>query len=350
MNSVREDDIKNIIARIPYEQLENKTILITGANGFMASYIVDTLMYLNCHVLVAKCKVIALCRNYEKARNCFEPYLEDKYFKLLIQSVEEKIDLNEKIDYVFHAAGSSASAMHKIAPVDILKSNIVGTYNVLECAKDNQASSMLYFSSGAVYGEVPSGIVEISEEESFTCSVEDYYSEAKRAGESMCMAYWRQYQVPVKSIRIGHTYGPGIDLNDGHVYSDFVKSIYHRKNLIITGDGTAVRAFCYITDAVVSFFLILLLGINGEAYNMCNQRETLSIRELAEKLTLEVFRDRHLRVEGEYLAEYSQRKANLSTKKLESLGWTTTINIVEGFRRTLKSFEEEGVRDGEKKF
>jgi len=340
MNSVRGEDIKNIIERIPYKRLENKAILVTGANGFMASYIVDSLMYLNQHVLKQRCKVIALCRSYEKAKQCFEHFFDDSSFKLLIQNVEEKILLNENVDFIFHAAGSSASFVHRNAPADILQSNIVGTYNMLEFAKNKNVKSMLYFSSGAVYGNVPESISEVSESDYFAVSNENFYSEAKRAGESMCRAYWRQYKIAVKIVRIGHTYGPGIDLNDGHVYSDFVKSICRYENVKITGDGTAVRPFCYITDAIVSFFFILLLGKDGEAYNMVNRRETLSIKELAEYLTRDVFGERNLGVEGHKLADYQDKKVEVSTNKLESLGWSPTVNVAEGFRRTVRSFEE----------
>lgn len=344
MNHVREEDIQNIIDRIPYKELENKKILITGANGFMASCLVDTFMYLNQHRLSKACKVIALCRNPEKAEKKFTEYLNQPSFKLLVQGVEEKIKLEERVDYIFHAAGSSASRDQKLTPADILKSNIIGTYHLLEYAKEQKVNSFLFFSSGAVYGENKSAAKEISEQDIYSIDFsnpKNCYAEGKRAGEALCASYWTQYGVPAKSVRIGHTYGPGIDLEDGHVYSDFVQSICMGDKLKIKGDGQDVRPFCYITDAVVGFFLILLYGENGEAYNMANRKETLSVRELAERLVKEAFPQRHLSVECKNAADRLSDKVEINTDKLESLGWAATTDVVEGFRRTVKSFESE---------
>lgn len=344
MNYVREEDVKNIIHRIPYKELENKKVLITGANGFMASYLVDTLMYLNQHKLVKGCKIIALCRNQEKAEYRFGEYLQHPCFTLWIQDVEEKISLKERVDYIFHAAGSSATGKQKIVPVDILKSNMIGTYQLLEYAKEQEVSSFLFFSSGAVYGENKPHMKEITERDIGSIDFsnpQNCYVEGKRAGEALCASYWTQHGVPAKSVRIGHTYGPGIDLEDGHVYSDFVKSICKGENLNIKGDGQDVRPFCYVTDAVVAFILILLYGENGEAYNMVNRGENYSIRDLAEKLVKEAFPEKHLLIECKNASDKQGDKSEVNTDKLEKLGWTATIDVVEGFRRTVKSFESE---------
>lgn len=345
MNFVREEDIQNIIARIPYQECEGKTFLITGASGFIASYMVDTLMYLN-RFLKEKCTVIALCRNVNKAKDVFKEYLNLPSFKLFFQSVEKEIDLEEKADYIIHAACSSSSLKQKQIPAEILSCNTVGTYQALEYAKKVGIKSFLFLSSGAVYGRMPEEIEEITEKDSFYIDFADArncYAEGKRAGEALCATYWKQYGVPTKSIRISHTYGPGIDLDDGHVYSDFARNICLNENLKIKGDGTDARPFCYIVDALVASFLVLFCGESGESYNMANQKENLSIRELAEKLTKEAFPERKLRIECKNCSDSVGKKILINTDKLEKLGWKPTIDAVEGFRRTVKSFE-----DGEK--
>lgn len=342
MNSVREEDIKYVINRIPYRECENKVFLITGANGFLASYMVDTLMFLNQRFLEMKCTVIALCRNQKKAEKRFKEWLENENFILCIQCVEEPISDSISVDYIIHAASNSASVSARTIPADILRANIIGTYNLLEFARDRKVKSFLFFSSGAVYGNVTQGTDELKETDFFPLNfntAENCYAEGKRAGEALCKAYFEQYSVPSKIVRIGHTYGPGIDLQDGHVYSDFVSKLIRRENLTVH-NGSAVRPFCYVSDAIAAFFKILLEGENGEVYNMVNKEETISVYELAARLVEEAFPERKLKVECK-IKNVNTEKVIVNTDKLVGLGWSPQIGVVEGFRRTVNSFEEE---------
>lgn len=338
-----ENDIHEIICKIEYQKLEDKVFLITGANGFLASNIVDVLMYLNNFLLKKGCKVIALCRNEKKAKYRFQKYLHSVYFELLRQSVEEKIVFSGKVDYILHAASNAVTSDFNVIPADVLNANIIGTYNLLNLSREKPVESFLFFSSGAVYGEIPEYQEEINEECVFPLnfySPNNCYAEGKRAGEALCKAYWQQYNVPVKIIRISHTYGPGINLNDGRVFSDFVSKICEKEDIIIKGSGNDVRPFCYITDAVIAFFLVLLNGVNGEIYNMANNTETVTIRELAEKLVYEAFPERNLKIKYNNLhPARSMKKTKININKLLNLGWNPEIDIVEGFKRTVKSFE-----------
>ncbi len=342
MNAVREEDLKYIISRISYKQCEGKTFLVTGANGFLASYMVDTLMYLNLHYLEKKCKVIALCRNRKKAEVRFKEWLFCENFLLYVQNVEKPVADSLEADYVVHAASSSATSDFNKIPADVLKTNILGTYHLLEFAKNKKAQGFLFFSSGAAYGNVSAGLSNVKETDLFLLdfnAAENCYAEGKRSGEALCRAYYCQYGVPARIVRIGHTYGPGIDLNDGHVYSDFAARIIRNENLPVK-NADVVRPFCYVSDAVIAFFLILLEGENGEVYNMVNKKETVSIYELASKLAEKAFPEKGLKVECEK-KESNVQKTTMSVDKLEALGWYPEIGITEGFKRTVRSFEEE---------
>lgn len=345
MNKVRENDIQDIIKRFPYKELEGKKILITGANGFIARYIVDTIMFLNKYYFKEKSQLFVLCRNSEKMESVFRDYLEDPNFYPVIQSVEEKINLDIAVDYILHAAGSSSSKIQKESPVSILKSNVIGTYNLLEYAKDKSLSSFLFFSSGAVYGSIPCDVDCVCEDDYYNVDfmqTDNCYIEGKRMAEQLCFSYEKEFNVPAKSIRISHTYGPGIDLNDGHVYSDFVKNICKKEDLLIKGTGSATRAFCYITDTVVAIFLVLLKGKNGEAYNMANNQNIFGIKELAQILVNEAFLERKLSIEYTMSQNEKQEiKIKIDTKKLEEWGWYPVVSVTEGFRRTVQSFEGE---------
>ena len=344
MEQIRIEDIEIIIKRMPYKFCENKVFLITGATGFIASYLVDTLMYLNKNVLQEKCTVIALCRSKEKAEQRFGQWLLNETFILQIQSVEDQIAEVMHIDYIIHAASCSATKDFCKIPVKVLAANILGTYNLLEYARKNRVDSFLFISSGAVYGNIEGYKYDIKETDTFAldfCATHNSYAEGKRGGEAFCCAYYAQYEVPAKIVRLGHTYGPGIDINDGHVYSDFVRNITSGTDLIVNNGG-ARRSFCYVADAVVAIFQILFLGGNGEIYNMENTEETYSIFELASKLVKEAFPERNLKVicNGD-IEQAKQPKVNI--EKLKKLGWHSDIDVVNGFRRTVRSFEEKNV-------
>lgn len=342
MNSIREEDIRQIISKIPYEMCEGQTFLITGANGFLASYMTDTLMYMKCNGYIKQCTVIALCRSREKAECVFKEWLNDERFHILIQSVENKIMYSGEIDYIIHAASYATTHLFESHAADVLKANMIGTYNLLELAKEKRCRGFLFFSSGAVYGGAE--VDELQEDDTFTVDYLDMknsYAVGKRAGEALCRAYWQQYQIPAMGVRISHTYGPGIDLNDGHVYSDFAKSIIEKKDLIIKGDGLDCRPFCYVSDAVRAFYLILFQGAGGEMYNMANPDMNVAIKELADLLTKTVFSEYGLQVIVEKPnAERKVCKAKMNIEKLENLGWMPEIDLQEGFKRLVKSYEK----------
>ena len=341
MNYIREEDIKSIIEKIPDKMCEDCTFLITGANGFLASYMVDTLMYMKKTGKIKNCSVIALCRNKEKAERTLKEWIGDKNFKIILNSVEEKIEIEEKVDYIIHAAGSSATRVHQSDPVGLIEANAIGTYNLLEIAKSKKVKSFLFFSSGAVYGENTE--CELKEDKIYSLDYRNMasaYGYSKRMGEAICMYYWKQYAVPIKIVRISHTYGNGIDIDDGHVYSDFAKSIILNRNLEIKGTGKDARPFCYISDAIIAFWLILLTGKDGEAYNMANTKENWTIEELANILVDCVFKDRNLQVictNKTHDVKINKKIVNID--KLEGLGWNPCVDVREGFSRLVESLE-----------
>lgn len=343
MNKIREEDINHVIFKLPFKMFENSTFLITGANGFLASYMVDVLMHLKSKGLVKKCSVIALCRNRKKAEHTFKEWMNEENFHILIQPVEERVCYKGRIDYIIHAASCSTTSFFDVGPVDLMKSNIIGCYNFLEFAREKQIKGFLFFSSGAVYGETTTN--QLYEDKIYALDYLDMknsYACGKRAGEALCRAYWHQYKVPTKCVRISHTYGPGININDGHVYSDFAKSIIENKNIVIKGDGHDSRPFCYISDAIYAFYLILFYGKNGEMYNMANSDATLTIKELADLLAYKVFPERNLDVviEKKYIRDDVQ-KILVNTEKLEKLGWKPLIGVEEGFKRLIESLEND---------
>lgn len=348
LTSIIREDIEQISKNIDTSKCEGNTFLITGANGLLARYIVETLIYLNDYKLKKRCKIIALCRNKNDAIKKFCDYIDRSDFELLIQTVEEEIKYTESVDYIFHAASQANTKVFYSNPVGTLSANTIGTYNLLKYANEKKVKGFLFFSSGAVYGDANMATEFVKENQYYSIDpleITSCYSESKKMAENMCFSFYKQFKLPTKIIRIGHTYGPGIDLNDGRVFSDFIKNILDNKDLIIKSDGEAKRAFCYLTDAINAFFLVLFNGEPGEAYNMSNNDCFVSIKELAEILTKKVFKDRGLHV----IFNHSKSKNTLNNKvnvsictdKIYKLGWEPKIRIEDGFERTVLSFQEE---------
>jgi len=345
-SSIVIEDLKYIIdSALPWNEFEGKTVLVAGANGFLPTYIIKTLLYLNKINNHQKTKVIALSRNDERAKTRFIDYLDSEHFELIIQDVCDPINLKQHIDYIIHAASQASPKYYKIDPVGTLNANVLGTNNLLQLASRNNVIGFLYFSSGEVYGEVSENNIPTKEHDFGyidPTNLRSCYSESKRLGETMCISWFHQYGVPVKIVRPFHTYGPGMSLDDGRVFADFVADIVNRRNIVMKSDGSAIRAFCYLSDATIGFFTVLLKGKNGEAYNVGNSNEEVSILGLADIL-INLYPEESLKVirqEGNsniYLKSSITRNCP-DVSKVNSLGWKPKIKIAEGFKKTIDSF------------
>ena len=340
------DDYKQIgDSSVNWLSFANKTILITGANGFLPAYMVETLLLLNKDTLKNKsCKVLALVRNKRHTLERFSDYLDDSNLEIIVQDVSTEIQIHQKIDYIIHAASPASPKYYNTDPVGVIMPNVLGTKNTLDLAMKNRVEGYLYFSSGEVYGQLPDG--QILDENQYglldPTSIRACYGESKRMGENLCVSYGHQYDIPIKIVRPFHTYGPGMKLDDGRVFADFVKNIVNNENIEMKSDGSASRAFCYLSDATIAFFKILLEGEKNNAYNLANSNEIITIKDLAKKL-VNIFPDRKLKaIFTEQNTDYLQSpvKGNeINTTKLESLGWKAITSIEDGFKKTIRSYE-----------
>ena len=346
-NKIILEDLDAIMqSDIDWIRFANKTVLITGANGFLPAYMVESLLFVNkCqHINV---KVLALVRNINKAKVRFKDYLEDKNLVFLEQDVcnEIKINENESIDFIVHAASQASPKYYGTDPVGTLSSNILGTLNLLNLARKFSIESFLYFSSGEVYGQVNDENNPVMEDYYGyldPTNVRSCYGESKRMGENICVSYHHQYGINTKIVRPFHTYGPGMQLNDGRVYADFVADVINGRDIEMKSDGLAQRAFCYLKDATIAFFKVLLNGASGQAYNVGNPEAESSIIELAETLVglsnNAIKINRIKRVNSDQYLKSPIPRNTPNVNKLKTLGWKPETTIVDGFRRTIDSY------------
>ncbi len=346
-NPVITDDMKAIFdSRKTWEPLYHSSVLVTGAGGMIASYIVFFLIYLN-EYKNAGITIHAGIRKKEKAAARFGSYVEKDYFRLFSRDATEPIPSDISADFIFHAASFASPQYYGKSPVETMAPNLIGTWQLLEHARRNPVKSMVFFSSGSIYGQLPEGTVDVGESD---LGIMDFlnagncYGESKRAGEALCKAYCTEYDIPVKSCRIHHTYGPTMDpFHDTRVFAEFTGNILKNQNIIMKSSGTNKRSFCYITDTVAGILTVLLDGTGGESYNIANPSAYLSVRELAE-LLVGLFPEKNLSVlqqerKDEGYASNPARRTNVSVKKLEALGWKAHIPPEEGFLKTIQALE-----------
>jgi nucleoside-diphosphate-sugar epimerase len=344
-------DIQRILSeKMEWDYLSGKTILITGANGFIPSYIVYILLELNeTKIQNTPMTIFALVRNMEKAQIKFNKIISKNNFHLIVSDVSEPIQLNRKIDIIIHAASQASPKYYGVDPVGTLKANTIGTANMLELAKSNGTEKFIYISSGEVYGVLDGSLNTITESYTGNVDITDVrscYAESKRMGENMCVCWSHQYGFHVNMLRLSHTYGPGVELDDGRVFGDFVRNVIYNENIILNSDGKAKRSFLYISDMITALFMILFKGENRHAYNIAADKET-EIRELATMLC-NLYPEKKLSIEfnkmvasAGYIRSASTGAA-LSTEKLKKLGWKQKISLEQGFYRMIESYLKKG--------
>lgn len=349
MNRIVQEDLQNIIKSggSMWEQFAGSRILVTGAAGLIPYYFTATLLSLNENLLKGReCRVVALVRSRERAEKKFSDFLGRKDLELLVQDVSDPLKIEGPLDYIIHAASQASPKYYGTDPVGTMLPNIIGTNNLLSLARDSKSKGFLFVSGGEIYGIVPDDKVPTKESDYGwldPVNVRSCYGESKRAGETLCVSWYAQYGVPTVVARLAHTYGPGLNLDDGRVFADFVHNILKGRDIELKSDGSATRSFCYVTDAVLGMFILLLKGESGKAYNVCNDGACVSIIELAHTLA-GLFPDKGISVkltDDNRTLGYMKSpipKSCLDSSALKSLGWKPSVEIKEGFFRTVSSF------------
>jgi len=340
--TVRGDIERVHASSVPWERLRGKTVLVSGAAGMLPAALVDALMAARAGPMQLGVRMVAMVRSAERARLRFHHWLRDDGFSLLEQDVTQPLPRDLKPDLIVHAASPASPKFYRPDPVGTMLPNVVGTLNLLNLAREVRAERFLFFSSAEVYGlfrEPPAAIDEscfgsLDPNDNRAC-----YAESKRLGEALCSAYALQHGVEASIVRPFHTYGPGMRLDDGRVFADFVRDIATGRPITLKGDGTDQRAFCYLSDATEAFLHILLRGRSGQAYNIGNPAGLVSIGDLARLLA------------GLYSApppQFGQASASVATNapalfaatcpdiaRAEAAGWSPSIGLADGFRRTI---------------
>lgn len=318
----------------------NTTVLVTGATGRLGRYIMEALADIDLKYNL-NMRILGLARSEKKAREIFDNLLDLPNVEFLYQDVNILIKYESKIDFIFHTAGPAAPKDYN-TPVDTLWAHVNGTHNVLECAKNHQTKRVFYVSTVEIYGEWTNDekIKETDMGAMRHLNSRACYPEAKRLCETMLTTYKQQYGISFCGVRLCHTLGPGVALDDGRGFAEFMDCVLKNHDIVLHSDGGAMRTYTYVADAVNAMFLIMDKGVDM-LYNVANLDNLISIRDLAEMM-VKLLPGRNCKVrfseEASKLQYLPFKLAIMDVSQVQDLGWKPVTDIKKMFKWTLESF------------
>lgn len=332
-NPLYQEDLRRILkADLPWEELDGRTLLISGATGMIGSCLTDALM------TRGGSRVIALGRSRDKASERFSRWWDNERFHFLQHDITAPLSLSEPVDYVIHLASATHPLAYATDPIGTIEANVAGTRNLLESAIG--ARRFLFASSNEIYGE-NRGDVELFDEDYMgyiDCnSLRAGYPESKRCGEALCQAYIRQKGVDAVIARLTRSYGPTLLRSDTKALSQFLWKGLAGEDIVLKSDGSQLYSYTYVSDAVTGLLTVLLKGRCGAAYNVAEESFDVPLRKMAEMVAdaagTHVVFDLPERTEAAGFSKVT--KARLDGSRLRALGWKAEIAPEEGIRRTL---------------
>jgi dTDP-glucose 4,6-dehydratase len=307
----------------------SKTILITGAAGFLGSHLCDR--FIN-----EKFKVIGMDNFITGDQKNISHLLNHPNFKLIEHDVTEFINIQGHLDYILHFASPASPIDYLKIPIQTLKVGSLGTHNLLGLAKAKKAR-ILIASTSEVYGDP---LVHPQNEDYYgnvnTIGPRGVYDEAKRFQESITMAYHRFHGIETRIVRIFNTYGPRMRLNDGRVIPAFIGQALRREDLTVFGDGLQTRSFCYVDDLIEGIYRLLFSNYTNPV-NIGNPNE-ITIKDFAKEIIKLTNTNQKIIYKPLPVDDPLQRQPDISLA-MKTLKWEPLIDREEGMKKTFNYFK-----------
>ena len=305
-----------------------KKILITGCCGFIGQNLVKALGDKN--------YIIGIDNFYSSNRKVLTRLNDVKNFIFIEDDVINIKNINEKIDIIYNLACPASPPRYQSDPIFTMDTNYLGTKNMLELAKKNNAI-FIQASTSEIYGDP---IINPQIESYFgnvnTVGIRSCYDEGKRIAETLCYEYRKIHSVNTRIVRIFNTYGPGMMSNDGRVISNFLVNTIKGDSLKIYGNGDKTRSFCYVDDMINALLKVINTDFDSPI-NIGNDSE-ISLTNLA-KLIIHKYGDNEIEYIDPLQDDPKVRKPDISKAK-SILEWSPTTQISEGIDKTFNYFKE----------
>ena len=347
MNRVVREDLAYITAAdfIPWNNLEDRTLFVTGVTGLIGSYLTSALLARKIGM-----KIIALVRNAEVAEEKFSDFREGFGTNMcfLKGSMEKLPEISGEVDYIIHCASPTSSEDFAMRPVETISSMVRGCGNVLKLAKEKAVKGLVYLSSMEVYG---AALCQEKISETHALSLDamnprNSYPFGKLLCENLCAGYASEYGVPAKVVRLTQTFGPGVRQGDKRFFAYLLEQCRKKEDIVLLTEGKTQRCYLYLADAVTAILTVLLVGEAGHAYNAANEASYCSIRSLAELAARTLGEGKvkaivRLSAAGsqKYMGEHCM---DLDTSKMRGLGWQPKFGLTEMLSRSMEDFVQEG--------
>ena len=304
-----------------------KTILISGCAGFLGQNLVKN--------LISNYKIIGIDNFYSSSADSLSSFINHDNFKFIEADIVSLPKIKEDIDIIYNLACPASPPVYQKDPLFTLNTNYTGTLNLLELAK-LKSSIFIQASTSEVYGD-PDVNPQFEEYNGNVNStgLRSCYDEGKRIAETLCYEYRKIYNVKTRIIRIFNTYGPGMQVHDGRVISNFLVNIINKKELVVYGNGNQTRSFCYVDDLIRGLINASKVDFNYPI-NLGNDSE-ISLNTLIKTL-----KKKYEVINVKYIDAHSDdprlRRPKI-TKAKKILNWEPNIKIEEGIDKTFNYFK-----------
>ena len=349
VNNIIQQDINEIINKIDNSRFSGKTILLTGAGGFLGTYFVHYFTILNDKKLLEEPCKLCLVENFIRGiPDWFDSIRGREDIQIIEGDINKQLDL-PKSDFVIHAATIASPTYYRLYPIETMDANVIGLRNLLDFVKENPCESFLFFSTSEIYGDPDPENIPTKEtyRGNVSCTgPRACYDESKRYGETLCVNFHQQYNIPIKVARPFNNYGPGLRLEDKRVIPDFFNNILNDNKIEILSDGHVTRTFCYISDAITGYLQILLSEHNGEAFNIGTENPEITMLDLAKTISKIVkgndeFEYEHkVSADKNYLIDNPQKRCPDLTKSKTMLEYNPQVTLEDGLTRIYNYYKK----------
>jgi UDP-glucuronate decarboxylase len=333
---IEQDSQQILNASLPWEHFSGKNIIVTGSTGMIGGYITVILYHLSQQLDNPPC-IHILVRDKNKATAYFNQLLGKNFH---IYESLESCDFFP--DFIFHAASPASPKNFATDPLDVIKANVFNTWEILNKFKCNSLTKFIFISSPIVYGQIPDNVIYVGEDDFYaspTLNVRSCYEESKRMAETLLACWNFQYGIDYTIVRPSHTFGPGLKLDDGRAFGDFLKSAIEGEDIVLNSDGKTLRAFCYLADSVEAIFYATLVGEKNTCYNVggeLSNRVTIldfakAVQSLAPEKKINII---HGLIDMKTQMSSPVSGPILDINKIKSLGWIPTTDLISSLKRT----------------